>query len=179
MDAIGAMDMPAGFRYRDVFLRGKPRHDRYDPFRLRHPSMNVGHRAKIFSPFDALRGFSEAVSSKDVRYEERRELPEEDRAELDRRLRILRNLTWNSRMAARNRAEVSVTFYEPCADGNSEAYGIRGRYRTVTGICRGVDPEVSRTIRVDGETVGFEDILRIESPDGIFQRPRDGEDAEW
>lgn len=59
------MAMPADFRYRDVFLKGKPQHDRFDLFRIRHPSMDVGRRAKIFSPFDALKGFNEAIASKD------------------------------------------------------------------------------------------------------------------
>ena len=54
MSSIGVMSMPVDFRYREVFLKGRPRHDRYDPFRIRHPSMDRGHRAKIFSPFDAL-----------------------------------------------------------------------------------------------------------------------------
>ena len=74
MSSIGVMAMPANFRYREVFLKGRPRHDRYDPFRIRHPSMDRGHRAKIFAPFDALKGFNEAVSAKDVLYEDRIEL---------------------------------------------------------------------------------------------------------
>ena len=53
MDAIGVMPVPADFRYLDVFLKGKPQHDRFDTFRVRHPIMDVGHRAKFFSPFDA------------------------------------------------------------------------------------------------------------------------------
>ena len=61
MYAIGTMAMPEGFRYRDVFLKGKPRHDRLDSFLIRHPRMSVGQRAKIFAPFDALKGFNEAL----------------------------------------------------------------------------------------------------------------------
>ena len=79
MSSIGVMAMPADFRYRDVFLKGKPQHDRFDLFRIRHPSMDVGRRAKIFSPFDALKGFNEAIASKDVLYRERVELSDEDR----------------------------------------------------------------------------------------------------
>ena len=61
MAILGDMSMPEGFRYRSVSLKGKPQHDKTDSFRLRHPSMDVGRRAKIFAPFDALRGFSAAV----------------------------------------------------------------------------------------------------------------------
>ena len=55
--------MPADFGYREVFLRGKPKHERLDPFSVRHPKMDVGHRAKIFAPFDALKGFDEALAA--------------------------------------------------------------------------------------------------------------------
>lgn len=58
---LGHMDMPPDFPYRDVLAKGRPRHDRLDPFRIRHPQMDPGRRAKLFAPFDALRGFSEAI----------------------------------------------------------------------------------------------------------------------
>lgn len=70
MRTVGVMEMPVNFRYRDVFLRGKPRHDRYDPFRIRHPNMDVRRRAKLFAPFDALRGFREAVAAKRALHED-------------------------------------------------------------------------------------------------------------
>ncbi len=173
MNSIGVMAMPPNFRYRDVFLKGKPEHESYDSFRLRHPVMNVGHRAKIFSPFDALRGFSDAVSSKDVLYEVRRDMESEDREELDRRLRILRSLTRNMRMARQNRVRVSVTYYQPCTDEYSESYGLRGEYRTVTGVCWNVDTDVSQSLRIDGRTIDLEDVLFIDSPDGIFRKAGD------
>ena len=162
--------MPADFRYREVFLRGKPQHDRYDSFRIKHPEMNVGHRAKIFSPFDALKGFSEAVAAKNVLYENKRELEKEERDELDRKIHILHNLTWNGRMAKENKVRVSVSYYVPCSDKNNESFGLRGQYKTIAGICWNVDPEVFRTIRVDKQTIGFEDILSIDSPDDIFTK---------
>ena len=53
--------IPRNFRYREAFLQERPRHQKTDPFRIRHPNMDVGRRAKIFAPFDALRGFSAAL----------------------------------------------------------------------------------------------------------------------
>ena len=138
--------------------------------------MDVGHRAKIFAPFDALKGFSEAVASKDVRYVDHVELQDEDREELNRRLGILHNLTWNGRMARQNRVLVSITYYEPCMDINSEAYGLKGQYRTVSGICRNVDPDITQTVTVDQKRISFENILKIENTAGIFSRSWD-EDA--
>lgn len=58
---IGQMKMPGDFPYRDVYRKGKPQHSKTDPFRLRHPAMDPGRRAKIFNPFDALRGFRESI----------------------------------------------------------------------------------------------------------------------
>lgn len=58
---IGDMSMPDDFRHRDLFCAGPPVHERHDEFWLRHPPMNPGRRAKLFAPFDALRGFSEAL----------------------------------------------------------------------------------------------------------------------
>ena len=93
MYAIGVMPMPAGFRYRDVFLKGRPQHDRFDNFRIRHPQMDVGKRAKIFAPFDALRGFNFAILMKNELYEDQLVLSPEDQEELDRRFGILHNLS--------------------------------------------------------------------------------------
>ena len=169
MSAIGVMAMPADFRYREVFLKGKPQHDRCDPFRIRHPRMNTGHRAKIFAPFDALKGFNEAVSAKEVLYEHRIELSPEDAAELDRRLTILHNLTYNSRMARANRVQVSVTYYQPCMDPNHDDYRLRGQYQTISGICWNVDAEVNRTITSDRMKLSLDDVLRIDALDDVFQ----------
>lgn len=162
MYTIGVMPMPANFRYRNVFLKGKPRHDRYDPFRIRHPNMPCSRRAKLFAPFDALKGFGDAVAAKDVLYENRITLSPEDMDELSRRLEILHQLTYNSRMARENHVQITVTYYEPCHDENHEAYGIRGRYQTVTGICREVDTEITGTILVDKKRIRLEDVLQIE-----------------
>ena len=54
---------PEGFRYSEVLRRGRPVHDPLDPFTVRHPAMPLSRRAKIFSPFDALRGFGDAITA--------------------------------------------------------------------------------------------------------------------
>lgn len=169
MSGIGVMTMPADFRYRDVFLKGKPEHNRFDLFRIRHPSMDVGRRAKIFSPFDALKGFNEAIASKDIIYRDCIELSDEDRVELDRRLHILKGLTYNGRMARENRVIITVVYYIPCSDEYHEAFGLRGRYHKITGICWNVD-ELYSTILVDRVRISFDDILSIGNANGIFQK---------
>ncbi len=61
MNSIGYMPMPSDFKYKEAFLAGRPRHARTDRFRIRHPAMDCGKRAKIFAPFDALKGFGDAI----------------------------------------------------------------------------------------------------------------------
>lgn len=47
--------IPPDFPYRDVLRKGRPKHAPMDPFSIRHPPMPLSRRAKIFSPFDALK----------------------------------------------------------------------------------------------------------------------------
>lgn len=60
---VGSMHMPADFPHRDLFLKGRPQHDPLSLFRIRHPRMPCSRRAKIFAPFDALKGFSEMIGA--------------------------------------------------------------------------------------------------------------------
>ncbi len=153
--------IPPDFKYKEVLKRGKPRHTGSDPFRIRHPNMEVGKRAKIFAPYDALKGFSSAVAAKNVLYENRRELNEQEQAELDCALRELRRLTANGRLARKNNVKITVNYYVPCTDANHEAYGIRGQYITLAGVCRNVDPDVTRTVLVGEKRIPIGDIYRI------------------
>ena len=63
------MQMPEGFKYREVFLKGRPVHDRHSSFYAKHPPMPPSRWAKIFSPFDALKGFSDMVASSELQHE--------------------------------------------------------------------------------------------------------------
>ena len=159
MQKVGDIPMPAAFRYREIFYRGKPRHSKTDPFRIRHPSMDLGRRAKLFSPFEAMKGFSSAVSAKNELYESRRELNEEDLQELERRLHILKG---------RCPARIRATFYVPCQDENSEAWGKGGQYRTLSGTCLKVDEQIGRCLLMEEERISFSDLYCLESEDGLF-----------
>ena len=61
MKKIGSIPKPPNFRYDRVEERGRPKHEKTDAFSIRHPHMDIVRRAKIFAPFDALRGFSAAL----------------------------------------------------------------------------------------------------------------------
>ena len=53
----------SSFRYSAVLAKGKPVHEKGDDFYIKHPPMDLSKRAKIFAPFDALKGYSEAIAS--------------------------------------------------------------------------------------------------------------------
>ena len=54
-----------------------------------HPKMDRENRAKQFMPFDAFKGFREALAKKERQAAAKRELSEERKAELDRSLHML------------------------------------------------------------------------------------------
>ena len=60
-------------KYRDALRHCRPRHTVGDDFSLRHPKMQLSQRAKIFSPFDALKGFGEALEEERAKYAEEEE----------------------------------------------------------------------------------------------------------
>lgn len=52
--------MPKDKPYKNIMDKQRPTHDN-DAFSVRHPKMSIKKRAKLFSPFDALRGFNAEI----------------------------------------------------------------------------------------------------------------------
>lgn len=161
LSVVGYMPMPASFSHKEAFLHGRPQHRRYDNFWLRHPPMSTRHRAKIFAPFDALRGFDFCIMSKEVPYTQRRELSDTEKEQLDQQLGVLRSLTYNGRAARKNHPVAEITYFEPCPDPENFAYGKGGQYKTVTGFVSKVDPIISKAITVDGSDISLDTVSEI------------------
>ena len=125
---------------------GPPRHD--DAFLRKHPPMDLKQRAKIFAPFDALRGFSAAIIARETVYEPFREKSEDGKAELDRKLAELQPLVSNSRIARENRVMVAVTYFQRTDGG-------LGQYRTQTGMLKRID---SGRLLLDDCPIDLDDI---------------------
>ena len=159
---FGDVIFPQNFKYIEVIRKGKPQHEKYDNFYLKHPPMELSKRAKIFSPFDALKGFNDAVASKEIIYEERKELNDEDKRELVIKLNILYNLTLNSKIAKENNITAEITYFIPCNDTNNEAYMLKGKYETVKGIVQKVDTVIHKTIKINDIEIAIGDIIKIE-----------------
>ena len=172
---LGYMQMPSGFRYRNVFMKGYPRHEGWDSFRIKHPPMPASRWAKIFSPFDALKGFDEAIGSKEELYVDRIELVEDERRELNRKLKILQGYTFNGRMARANRIMVTIEYFEPCTDQDNIAFDLQqGKYEEVSGMVLCVD-DAKEVIRLKTEfadvLICFSDILGIKASDeSVFDK---------
>ena len=169
--SLDGVEVPMDFPYLSVIFQGPPKHSR-DDFSLRHPKMELGKRAKIFAPFDALDGYGDAVRSKDVEYVEKIDLTEdglaeEEREELSRRLEILHNLTYTGKQARANQVVVTVTYFVQCEDENNYAFGVKGLYKAITGICRKVD-FVQQTITVGEATIPLGGVVSIESDSRLF-----------
>ena len=60
---IGYMPMPEGFRHAELAKAGRPKHEKFDDFWCKHPPMDLRKRAKIFTPFLALRGYKELIQA--------------------------------------------------------------------------------------------------------------------
>ena len=126
------------------------------------PRMPRQNRAKIFAPYQALKGFSEAVHEKDTVYVRRLELSEYVKECLDRKLRQLRR--WDT---------VSVTWFRLKPGGEDPD---TGQYITVTGMVERIDP-VFRVLLLGGQKIPMDDIaaLRGERLDGISEWELAGE----
>ena len=117
------------------------------PTSTRHPRMPRGNRAAQFSPFAALTGYDGVLREAGRVTQPRRELTEERKGELDRRLRLL---------SERERPEVAVTWFLP--DGKKEG----GAYLTTTGRLRRLWAGV--LYLEDGTEISVESIVELESP---------------
>ena len=163
---IGKMTCPAGFKYAYVLEYGKPVHDEY--FRMKHPPMPYGKRAKLFAPFAALKGFEEEVRSKEVLYVRKRDLDADEFYDLNEKLKLLHEKTKTRRLARQNRVVAEIEYYVPCTDDHSDAYKTRGRYVTVTGEVEEVDPH-RQILRVQGQEILFGNIYKIYFIDSRLQ----------
>ena len=151
MSTIGFMTMPVDFKYKKAHRLGRPRHEKYSDFWRRHTPMDRVRRAKLFSPFDALRGFDEEIESQNIQYVER-SIPADPNQKLQR--------------LQKQPQAVTIRFFAPCTDETNEAFekGL-GLYKTVSGMVRDIDP-VTETLRVNDTLISFEDIREITETSG-------------
>ena len=156
-----ATSMPRNFKYRDVFMKGRPNHNGWDSFRIKHPPMPASRWAKIYAPFDALKGFSEAIAEKEEIYIQKPELSEPEKDELDRKLWLLTELTGSRKSPGTDQIIATIEYFEVMKTSDN-GKDLLGKTQTITGQLSRIDI-IRRSILIDNRLVDISDILKIES----------------
>ena len=114
-----------------------------------HPRMPLENRAKIFSPFAALRGYEQRISVEEEKLQriERLALSAE---EIDAISQVLRRL--------QKGMDASLSYFRAERAG-ADGYAV-GSYQELSGKVERIDP-VALSLRVAGTDIRFEDILSI------------------
>ena len=120
------------------------------PTSLTHPQMSIQDRAAIFSPFSALSGHAGAIAETARLTEQRIELDEDTKAELDRRQAMLLE-------HIREQPEITVTWFQP--DERKEG----GAYLTTTGRLKKIDEVYRALYLADGNRIPLDDVIEIQS----------------
>ncbi len=120
------------------------------PTSARHPRMPISDRAAIFSPFAALSGHSAALAETARLTDQKIELDEDTKAELDRKQAVLLEHIGEQ-------PEVMVTWFQ--SDERKDG----GAYVTVTGRLRKIDEAERALVLLDGTRVPLEDVMELES----------------
>lgn len=110
-----------------------------------YPKMDRGNRAKQFMPFDALKGFREALRDKERIIVPKRELSEEQKKELDYKLHQIHKMDI-----------VTVEYFQ------------NGEYVQVTGVVSRID-ENSRVLKIVNTKIPFDDISDLQGDIFIMQ----------
>lgn len=142
--------MPS-FNYDDIINLPYPQEDWN--FRMKHPRMSVENRAKIFSPFAALRGHSAVIAAtaeKKLAIQQD-DLMEDSRMELDENLMALAQALQEGKNPI-----VSIAYFE---QDLSMAEG-RGCYRKAEGKVMKLDL-TSRFIQVEELKIQLENIRSL------------------
>ena len=120
------------------------------PTSARHPRMPIAERAAIFSPFAALSGHAGAIAETARLTDQKMELDEDTKAELDRRQAVLLE-------HIAEQPEVTVTWFQP--DERKDG----GAYFTTTGRLKKINEMKRVLILLDGTSIPLEDVADLES----------------
>lgn len=119
------------------------------PTSKKHPRMSMAERAAQFSPFAALTGFGAVIRETGRLTDQRIELGESDREELERVLHYLD-------AQGETHPLVEVTYFQP--DEKKEG----GAYLTATGRWKRMDAGAGELFLEDGTRIPLEDIAAVE-----------------
>ena len=115
----------------------------------KHPQMPLADRAAQFSPFAALTGYDAAIVETARPTDTRRELSEEEKQIINRKLHDLQEHIQSAPC-------VTVVFFQP------DARKAGGTYTTVSGCVKKVNDTLAVLEMADGLSIPFQDILSLD-----------------
>ncbi len=135
------MSLNISHQYDDIINLPRPK--------SRHPHMSNADRAKIFSPFAALKGHTEAIQSKEIPRGNKVDLSEEMADALNKKLCLLKK-----------GQVITVTYFfsDPGPDGSGGMGD--GMYLTRSGTVKNIHL-ISRILEIDDYKINFNDIIDI------------------
>lgn len=113
------------------------------------PGMALINRAAQFTPFAALTGYDTAIKETGRLTDERVELDEYMKADLNNKLQIIE--AW-----LKEQPEISITYFQP--DSKKEG----GSYVTVKGRVKKINVFERMVLMIDGTVIHIDDILSLE-----------------
>ena len=122
----------------------------YQKSKKRPPMLN-SHRAAQFAPFAALTGHGDTLKETARLTDRKIDLDENEKAVIDRRLRLLRERSGQH-------PHIAVTYFIP--DRKKEG----GSYATVSGTIKRFNEHERKILLMDGAVIAIDDLLAIESP---------------
>lgn len=137
------MSLNISNRYDDIINLPRPE--------SKHPHMSNADRAKIFSPFAALKGHTETIRKKEILRVNKIDLSVEAAAALNEKLTLLEK----GQMVT-----ITYFFSDPGPDGTGGT--AEGIYITLSGIIKHLD-SISRILEIDDHKINFDDIADIRS----------------
>lgn len=137
------MSLNISNRYDDIINLPRPE--------SKHPHMSNADRAKIFSPFAALKGHTETIRQKEILRINKIDLSAEAAAALNEKLTLLEK----GQMVT-----ITYFFSDPGPDGTGGT--AEGIYITLSGIIKHLD-SISRILEIDDHKINFDDIADIRS----------------
>ena len=115
----------------------------------KHPQMPLADRAAQFSPFAALTGYDAAIVETARPTDTRRELSEEEKQIINRKLHDLQEHIQSAPC-------VTVVFFQP------DARKAGGTYTTVSGCVKKINDYLAVLEMADGLSIPFQDILSLD-----------------
>ncbi len=137
------MSLNISNRYDDIINLPRPE--------SKHPHMSNADRAKIFSPFAALKGHTETIRKKEILRVNKIDLSDEAAAALNEKLTLLEK----GQMVT-----ITYFFSDPGPDGTGGT--AEGIYITLSGIIKHLD-SISRILEIENHKINFDDIADIRS----------------